>query len=59
MSIYRPQSRRTFIQSLASASMILPGMLHELMAETTAPAKGGVDNPLAPRAPCFRRRRSA
>ncbi len=44
---YTP-SRRQFIGSLASASMLLPGMLHELMAETTAPA-----NPLAPRAPMF------
>ena len=44
---YTP-SRRQFIGSLASASMLLPGMLHELMAETTAPA-----NPLAPRSPMF------
>ena len=48
MSIYKPQTRRRFIASLASASMILPGMLHELMAEPLAPGKGGADNPLTP-----------
>ncbi len=53
MSVEKRQTRRTFIQSLASASIILPGMLHELMAETATPAKGGADNPLAPRAPMF------
>ena len=52
MSDRRTHSRRTFIQSLASASMILPGMLHELMAETVSPAATAV-NPLAPKAPMF------
>ncbi len=52
MSFRTPPSRRAFLQSLASASMILPGMLHELMAEGVAPGKGA-DNPLAPRAPMF------
>ncbi len=28
-------------------------MLHEMMAETVTPAKTGIDNPLAPRAPMF------
>jgi hypothetical protein len=49
----KPQSRRRFIQSLASASMILPGVLHEMMAQTVAPSKTSADNPLAPRAPMF------
>ena len=53
MSHSRPQSRRTFIQSLASASLILPGMLHEMMAETVSPVHAAADNPLAPRAPMF------
>jgi len=52
MSISRPQSRRQFMQSLASASIILPGMLHEMMAETVLPA-AATDNPLAPKAPMF------
>ena len=53
MSIRVPQSRRTFLQSLAGAGMILPGLLHELMAETVAPPQAAVDNPLAPKAPMF------
>src|SRR5579862_6571195 len=43
-------SRRTAIRSLASASMLLPGMLHEMLAEGTPAAAG---DPLAPRAPMF------
>ena len=42
-------SRRSVIRSLASASMLLPGMLSEMMAEPT----GDPQNPLAPRAPHF------
>ena len=52
MSI-KPQNRRTFIQSLAGAGLILPGMLHEMMAETISPAQAAVENPLAPKAPMF------
>jgi hypothetical protein len=33
-------SRRTAIRSLASASMLLPGMLHEMLAEGTPAAAG-------------------
>ena len=51
MSQRKPQSRRIFLQSLASASILLPGMLHELMAETLA--LSAPVNPLAPRAPMF------
>jgi len=43
-------SRRTAIRSLASASMLLPGMLHEMLAEGTPAAVG---DPLAPKAPMF------
>ena len=42
-------SRRSMIRSLASASMLLPGMLHEMMAEPSADSQ----NPLAPKAPMF------
>jgi hypothetical protein len=41
-------SRRGVIKSLASASMLLPGMLHEMMASEANPA-----DPLAPKAPMF------
>ena len=51
MSILKPQSRRTFIQSLAGAGMLLPGIMHELMAETVKPA--ATVDPLAPKAPMF------
>lgn len=44
-------TRRTAIRSLAGASMLLPGMLHEMLAAETAPAK--VEDPLAPKAPMF------
>lgn len=40
-------TRRDAIRSLASASMLLPGMLHEMMGATSAP------DPLAPKAPMF------
>jgi Protein of unknown function (DUF1501) len=53
MPNHKLPSRRTFMQSLASASLILPGMLHEMMAETVVPLKADADNPLAPRAPMF------
>lgn len=52
MSIRKPQSRRTFLQSLAGAGMILPGLMHELMAEPLKQPQTPV-NPLAPRAPMF------
>ncbi len=44
-------TRRRFIQSLASASMLLPGMMHEMLAETAAPSEPA--DPLAPKAPMF------
>src|SRR4051812_30452280 len=40
-------SRRTILRSLASASMLLPGMLHEMMAADKD------QDPLAPKAPMF------
>src|SRR5262252_7610756 len=43
-------SRRTAIRSLASASMLLPGMLHEMMA---ADNPSGAAGPLAPKEPMF------
>jgi hypothetical protein len=46
-------SRRTAIRSLASASMLLPGMLHEMMAAETAPGVSRNEDPLAPKAPMF------
>ena len=46
-------SRRTALRSLASASMLLPGMLHEMMASETAPGAAKNEDPLAPRAPMF------
>jgi hypothetical protein len=45
-------SRRTILRSLASASMLLPGMLHEMMAAETTPGASNQD-PLAPKAPMF------
>ena len=47
-------NRRSFIRSLAGTSLLLPGMLSSLLAEsgTEAPAA----DPLAPRAPHFRPR---
>ncbi len=48
MSTAKFLSRRTAIRSLASASMLLPGMLHTMLGETA----GGLD-PLAPKAPMF------
>jgi hypothetical protein len=45
-------SRRTAIRSLASTSMLLPGMLHEMLAaDISAPAVAA--DPLAPKAPMF------
>src|SRR6266404_362124 len=40
-------SRRTVLRSLASASLLLPGMLHEMMAAEKD------QDPLAPKAPMF------
>jgi hypothetical protein len=45
-----PINRRHFINSLASASLLLPGMLHELLAQ--APALEAA-NPLAAKEPMF------
>ena len=47
-----PHSRRGFIQSLASASLFLPGVLHELMAETSS-GTADISNPLAAKQPMF------
>src|SRR3984957_8292999 len=46
-------TRRQFLGSLSAASMLLPGMLHEMMAETISPAAATSINPLAPKAPMF------
>jgi hypothetical protein len=45
-------SRRTAIRSLASASMLLPGMLHEMLAADMSSPSAASD-PLAPKAPMF------
>jgi hypothetical protein len=47
-----PYSRRGFIQSLASASLFLPGALQELMAQTQAEG-ADASNPLAAKTPMF------
>ena len=44
-------SRRTAIRSLASASMLLPGMLHEMLAADLSPSAAA--DPLAPKTPMF------
>lgn len=41
--------RRRVIQSLACSSFLLPGLIHELLAQTGAPS----DNPLAAKPPMF------
>ena len=46
-SVLRP--RREFLRSLAAGSLLMPGMLSELLAETTA----GADDPLSPKPPHF------
>lgn len=54
MSASNNPSRRRIIQSLASASLMLPAMLHEMMAaETPVSGRAGSQDPLAPRAPMF------
>ena len=50
--IQNPYSRRGFVKSLASASLFLPGVLHELMAQTSAQT-ADPSNPLAPKPPMF------
>src|ERR1700690_4317478 len=50
-NISRKFSRRGLIQSLAGASMLLPGMMHEMLAAEAAPGNG--PDPLAPKAPMF------
>src|SRR5262245_46429882 len=44
----KPLSRRGVIRSLASASMLLPGMLHEMLG-----ASNDAADPLAPKPPMF------
>ncbi len=51
MTLKNGFSRRTAIRSLASASMLLPGMLHEMLGATGATAASA--DPLAPKAPMF------
>src|ERR1700712_1617693 len=51
LNLKHPTSRRMAIQSLASASLLLPGMLHEMLAAPNATAKA--DDPLAPKTPMF------
>jgi Protein of unknown function (DUF1501) len=48
-----PTSRRTVIRSLASASMLLPGMLHEMLAAPVTTGAANAEDPLAPKAPMF------
>src|SRR5438445_10022530 len=43
-------TRRGMIQSLAGASMLLPGMMHEMLAADLTPSAG---DPLAPKPPMF------
>ena len=47
---YSP-SRRDVVRSLAAGSLLLPGMLSELLAGDATPQTG--DGPLAPKAPHF------
>jgi len=47
-----PNSRRHFVKSLASASLLLPGMMHELLAQTASQTTDPA-NPLAAKAPMF------
>src|SRR5580693_2214165 len=49
----RSPSRRSMIRSLASGSMLLPGMLHQMMAAPAPDVKGDPQDPLAPKAPMF------
>ena len=48
-------SRRGLIRSMAAGSILMPGLLSELLAGETAPggAKASSADPLAPRAPHF------
>lgn len=48
--VHDPFSRRGFLKSLAGSSMLLPGMLQELLAQSAAPDSS---NPLAARQPMF------
>jgi Protein of unknown function (DUF1501) len=43
--------RRQFLRSLVAGSLLMPGILHELLAEDAA--RGGVTDPLLPKAPHF------
>jgi Protein of unknown function (DUF1501) len=49
----KPASRRTAIRSLASAGMLLPGMLHEMLGAETTATTAKAEDPLAPKAPMF------
>ena len=44
-------TRRQFVGSLMSGSLLLPGVVSELLAEGVAPQRGA--DPLAPQAPHF------
>ncbi len=46
-------SRRVLMNSLASASMLLPAMLQEMVAAEASPGAAAATDPLAPKAPMF------
>lgn len=46
-------SRRACLRSLAGASLILPGMLSQLLADDAAPAANKAADPLAPKEPHY------
>ncbi len=50
---FNPLSRRGLIRSLSGVSLILPGLLSELLAEPASAAITVPDNPLAPKQPMF------
>ncbi|HND54344.1 MAG TPA: DUF1501 domain-containing protein [Pirellulaceae bacterium] len=49
-------SRRTMIRSLVGGSLLMPGILSQLMAESDGDAKPASDDPLSPRPPHFKPR---
>src|SRR5580765_185002 len=52
IQFHPPGTRRHFLRSFVAGSLIMPGLLHELLAEDAA--HGGLSDPLAPKAPHFR-----
>ena len=49
-------SRRNMIRSLVGGSLLMPGILSQLMAESDGDAKPASDDPLSPRPPHFKPR---